>query len=48
MFVGIGIGLLRDRYGSGGSTPPPVLIFSTTQWQLITSNVWNSITQTWT
>jgi hypothetical protein len=41
MFVGIGVGVGRQRYGSSGVPP-----FSTTQWQLITTQ-WQSITTTW-
>ena len=39
-FVGIGVGIGRQRFASG------VAPFATTQWQLITQQ-WQSITTTW-
>jgi hypothetical protein len=41
MFIGIGIGINRNRFGSAGEAA-----FASTQWQLITTN-WESITTTW-
>lgn len=41
MFVGIGVGVGRQRF-AGGDTPS----FATTQWQLITQQ-WQLITTTW-
>lgn len=41
MWVGIGIGVGRNRFASGGVPP-----FATDQWQLITQQ-WQSITTTW-
>ena len=41
MWIGIGIGIGKDRFISNG-TPP----FATDQWQLITTP-WELITTTW-
>ena len=43
--IGLGIGINRQRFGSGGTPPSP--LFSTTQWQLLTVTFWNNITDTW-
>jgi hypothetical protein len=44
MFIGIGIGINRQRFVSSGT---PALTFSTTQWQLITTQ-WQDINEGWT
>jgi hypothetical protein len=44
MFVGIGIGINRQRFVSSGT---PVNTFSNTQWQLIVTQ-WQDITEGWT
>jgi hypothetical protein len=41
-YVGIGVGIGRQRFGGGGVPPS----FATTQWQLITQQ-WQTITTTW-
>jgi|Laugresp1bdmlbsn_1035097.scaffolds.fasta_scaffold05469_3 hypothetical protein len=41
--IGIGIGINRQRFGSGG-TPTS---FSTTEWQLLNTINWENITDTW-
>ena len=43
MFVGIGVGVGRQRFFGGGVTPSS---FATTEWQLITQQ-WQLITTTW-
>ena len=45
MFVGIGVGIGRQKFGSGGIPPTPT--FATTQWQLQTSTFWENIIETW-
>ena len=42
-FIGLGVGVGRQRFATGGVTPPN---FATTQWQLITTQ-WQLITDTW-
>jgi hypothetical protein len=47
MIVGFGIGIGRNRFGISGGTPP-VVVFSTTEWQLLNTITWENITDTWT
>jgi hypothetical protein len=42
-YVGIGIGIGRQRFAQGGASPS----FNTTQWQLLNSINWENITDTW-
>jgi hypothetical protein len=44
MFVGIGIGVGRQKFATSAAPPSG---FATTQWQLLTTTAWNLINETW-